>query len=433
MGLATVGRRHYEVGIIQTTPIPLTTNIQDRQYIVSLSIQTHDLVRTFAKHDETTHVFCLPVLLYYFNPSLTASLQAIIQAESKRQSALADLQAQIDSHVAELYGVPELDEGSIEQPSFEEGETSLASEEAGRDEQDDGEVPGANTILHPPSLIADLLSWCIGAAFGRWDVRYALHPESLPPLPGPFDPLPVCSPGMLVGSDGLPLSSSPDGYPLPVAWDGFLVDDPGHPRDIVAAVRGVLRLLWQEQAEAIEAEACQILNVSDLRTWLHDSKGFFAYHIKRYSKSRRKAPIYWLLQSAKGNYGIWLYYPRLNPGSLFRAGREYADAKLNLETDRLNDLQNGLAAAAGSARKIQERKIAVQTALVAEMKAFQKSLDAAALLELKPDLNDGVLLNIAPLHELVPWKEADRAWEELLRGKYEWSSIGKWLRQKGLV
>jgi glycosyltransferase involved in cell wall biosynthesis len=118
---------------------------------------------------------------------------------------------------------------------------------------------------------------------------------------------------------------------------------------------------------------------------------------------------------------------------LFRAGREFADAKLSLEMGRLKDLQAGLAAAVGSARKVQERKVAAQEALVAELKSFQKDLDAAALLELKPDLNDGVLLNIAPLYALVPWKEAERTWQELLRGKYEWSSISKWLRHKGLV
>ena len=45
----------------------------------------------------------------------------------------------------------------------------------------------------------------------------------------------------------------------------------------------------------------------------------------------------------------------------------------------------------------------------------------------------GFVLNIAPLHELVPWKDAKSYWEELLKGEYEWSSIGKQLRQKGLV
>jgi hypothetical protein len=56
-----------------------------------------------------------------------------------------------------------------------------------------------------------------------------------------------------------------------------------------------------------------------------------------------------------------------------------------------------------------------------------------ANLHLEPDLNDGVVLNIAPLWALVPWKEAKHYWEELLGSKYEWSSIGKQLREKGIV
>jgi len=35
--------------------------------------------------------------------------------------------------------------------------------------------------------------------------------------------------------------------------------------------------------------------------------------------------------------------------------------------------------------------------------------------------------------EPVPWKEAKGYWEELLEGKYEWSSMGKLLRKKCLV
>jgi hypothetical protein len=72
-------------------------------------------------------------------------------------------------------------------------------------------------------------------------------------------------------------------------------------------------------------------------------------------------------------------------------------------------------------------------AFLSELRDFEDKMRRAANLNLEPDLNDGVVLNIAPLCELVPWKEARNYWEELLKGKYEWSSIGKQLRQKGLV
>jgi hypothetical protein len=57
---------------------------------------------------------------------------------------------------------------------------------------------------------------------------------------------------------------------------------------------------------------------------------------------------------------------------------------------------------------------------------------AVADLHLEPDMNDGVVLNIAPLWELVPCKVAKQYWDELTAGKYERSAIGKQLREKGM-
>lgn len=420
----------YEVGIIQTTPIPLIDEAATSR-LAKLSLSALVLARTRVLSDETTHVFQLPVA---FQPdatklSLSKTIDLLSRHETDRQKNLASIQGEIDSFVASLYGVPKLVESAISMAENSEGE------EFEEVNDDDEEGPNEEISLNPKRLVSDLLMWCVGATFGRWDVRVAHDPSRLAPLPGPFDPLPVCSPGMLVGEDGLPLTS-PDSisdYPLPIAWDGVLVDDPGHPRDLVAAVRQVLKLLYQDHAEAIEQEACEILGVSDLRTYFRDPKQFFHFHIKRYSKSRRKAPIYWLLQSKKRNYAVWLYYPRLNPDLLFHAGREYVDAKLKLETTRLEELQANLSLYSGTSLKVKEKQIAQQKDLVSELKAFQKELDRVALLQLKPDLNDGVLLNIAPLCDLIPWKEPAKAWRELLSGKYEWSSIGGQLCSRGLV
>ena len=101
--------------------------------------------------------------------------------------------------------------------------------------------------------------------------------------------------------------------------------------------------------------------------------------------------------------------------------------------------------AAGKGAKKIAKEVEQQEALLGELRDFAEKLERAAKLNFgnpeklnsevvyDPDLNGGVVLNIAPLWELLPWKEAKNYWEELLEGKYEWSSMGKLLRKKGLV
>ncbi len=191
-------------------------------------------------------------------------------------------------------------------------------------------------------------------------------------------------------------------------------------------------LIWGDQAVTIESESCQILGYDSLRDWFRDpNKGFYNFHIKRYSKSRRKAPIYWLLQSAKRNYGLWLYYHGLSKDTYFLAGREFVDAKIKLEENHLEEMRQASATKSGSALKAHEKALSAQADLVEEIKTFGNALDTAALLELEPDLNDGVVLNIAPFREITPWKEAGNYWNELIKGKYTWSTISQQLLQKG--
>ena len=114
----------------------------------------------------------------------------------------------------------------------------------------------------------------------------------------------------------------------------ILVDDPGfngaqpHRDDIGRRVREVLDLLWKDKAHEIELEACNILGVSDLGEYLRKPAGFFADHLKRYSKSRRKAPIYWPLSTASCSYTIWIYYHHLTDQTLYSAVNKYLMPKI---------------------------------------------------------------------------------------------------------
>ena len=165
------------------------------------------------------------------------------------------------------------------------------------------------------------------------------------------------------------------------------------------------------------------------------SGGFWEEHVKRYTSCFRRAPTYWLLQSSKKNYALWIYYHRLDKDILFKALLNYVEPKVRKEESRLGELRSqktALEPAAKGAKKI-DKDIERQEGLLSELRDFEDKLRRAANLNLVPDLNDGVVLNIAPLRELVPWKEARSYWDDLMAGKYEWSSIGKQLREKGLV
>lgn len=453
----------FEVGLIQSIPLP-DFSVGNRESLAELCLRYIDTKRDFDRANEVSHTFHLPALLQMGDGTIGERLALWQSRVSDSQQKLARHRREIDDIAFQLYDIEGEDRQAIEESLSGGDDAILLAEKVDAIETEDSEETTA--ALDDSTLVADLLSYAVGCVFGRWDTRVALDPSLAPKLADPFAPLPVCSPGMLVGPEGLPaqrdgiaseewmrarpdtITPPPDGsvenlaipdseYPLAVDWDGILVDDPDHPDDVVRRVRGVLELLWGERADAVEGEACDLLGVKDLRAYFRTPRQFFEHHVKRHSKSRRKAPIYWLLQSPKRNYGLWLYYHRLDPDILFKALTNYVEPKIRLEESRLEDLEarRKNAGTAGREAKQAERAVAKQEELLADLREFRDRLDRAARLHLRPDLNDGVALNTAPLHELMPqpWKEAKGKWIELLAGKYDWSSIGKQLREKGMV
>ena len=224
---------------------------------------------------------------------------------------------------------------------------------------------------------------------------------------------------------GLPAHETPPGYPLRIAWPGILVDDPGHPEDVEGRVREVLEILWPDRADAIEQEAVSLLGVKSLRDYFRRPAGFFADHLKRYSKSRRQAPIYWPLSTASGSYTLWIYYPRLTDQTLHTAIADFLDPKLKtLERDITARRESvGLPLTSNAAATALGELVELRNEIV----ALRTELERVIALPWRPNLNDGVLIVASPLWRLFrlgKWqKDLKACWESLAAGEYDWAHL----------
>lgn len=467
----------YEAGVLLSAPMP----VLETETVASLAALGRALAenaRNKTLRDETSHHFIGVV------DDLTLTIREIAEDEVSRlentQLVQLEYEEQIEVLANKAYGLlpsdtEELDVSLNPIPmSYSRELTNEKAEEfqraysggrsqAYRDDEDNEALSGRGRFhaddivaasqlvrVHPKTLAqyrrnarlvreSDLhdtatkvLSYCVGVVAGRWRLQVDSVPtiteEEILPL---FLRLPLASPAMEGGKIATHITHRP------CMDSDIFADDPEHRDDLVRQIRGILEVMWKERAESIEKEACEVLGVRELRDYFRKpgKGGFWDDHISRYSKSRRKAPIYWLLQSAKKNYALWLYYHRLDKDLLFKALVNYVEPKIRLETSHLESLRSQKAAMGESGKEAKRiaKEVEKQEDFLSELRDFEDKLRRAANLHLEPDLNDGVVLNIAPLWELVPWKEAKKYWDELMDGQYEWSSIGKQLRQKGLV
>jgi len=424
----------FEAGLIQQTPVP-TLTVEEQSVLSSLARRAWSLKRSVDTHTETSHAFSVPALLQATGDTLTERTAAWADSVCGVQAELSTIQAEIDKRCFDLYGLEEADRRAMTD-GF--GSTSTGASEdsdADTDGEAESESDEAEDITADATrLTAELVSWAVGAALGRFDVRLATGDRPMPAEPEPFDPLLVCSPAMLTADDGLPLNAAPPGYPLTLPESGLLVDDPGHGRDISAAVRAVFDVVFGTDADARWHEAAALLDLKDgdLRTWF--GQDFFDHHLKRYSKSRRKAPIIWQLATPSSSYSVWLYAHRLTKDSFLQVQNDLVGQKLAHEERK----HLGLVQAAGPSPSANQRKeIAAQETLVEELRAMLDEVKRIAPLW-RPDLDDGIVLTMAPLWRLVPqhksWqKELKAAWDALCAGTYDWAHLAMHLWPERVV
>lgn len=197
--------------------------------------------------------------------------------------------------------------------------------------------------------------------------------------------------------------------------DGIMVLDKGHPDDLPSRVEDALSIMLGE------SDAKSVIHTidGDLRSFL-EKDFFIKWHIPQY----KKRPVYWLLQSAKKSYGIYVFHERMKADSIYSIQEKYINPKIVLEKSHLAEHKARLETLnEGKEKRNLEKDIDKLETCIDELIDFQAKVKAIADKGYDPDIDDGVILNMAPLYEIIPWTEPKKFWKELQDGKFDWAHM----------
>lgn len=381
---------NFQVGDIARIPIVDKPEESIKRSIDSLSSTLISLRRLDSTEDDTTYDFTAP--LPWANG---------LEVKKKREEEIARLEAELDDLVYDLYGISDEDRKLIEKELSEREETVEGGEEEEgsppKEEEETEEYP-----LTREELAFRWVSYAVGIVLGRFspgiegELGSAITEDEKGKKKHLFSP---------ETEQKLRTLTDPD---------GICVLDPGHQDDLPAKVEEALVLMLGEEGAK---EVTDILG-GDLRKYL--SRTFFKEHAKLY----RRRPCYWYLATEKKNYGFYLFCERVDADTLFKIKTNYLQAKLNLLKNRIQELRKKEESQEGREKRATAKEIEKQKALLAEVEDFQKKLDTVIDSGYDPHPDDGVLINLSPLRELVPWPkrgELEKTWRELASGSYDWS------------
>jgi len=374
--LGRTGYALYRNGALAKVPVPVLTDDQIKE-LNGLGLAAWSLRRQMDIFNETSHAFVipLPLLEKHYGFDLTDKL--------REYSAI---KKQIDDVALSCYGI---DEDEILQ--FKRMDVT---QEKSEEETDCNAFPIPCVLDAVAGKGEGLMSWAVGVAFGRFGLTPVIE-GAIDDAPKPIAPLPAISPAMM--------SDSQERF---AGHRGVLVDDAGCDGDLPTIVESVL-------------ERVDIPSPDDLRRWLQ--KDFFKQHLAQYSKSHRKAPIYWPLVTSSGRYTLWVYYPELDDQTLYTAVNDFLEPKLKSLDDLLNALR-----VKSSRTATEERELEKQQELQQELIELRDTILEIAP-NYKPNHDDGVQITAAPLWPLFrhkPWQKVLKdTWEKLEAGEYDWAHL----------
>jgi hypothetical protein len=266
------------------------------------------------------------------------------------------------------------------------------------------------------------LSLAIGVMFGRWSTGAQELVAHTPVTRDILDPLPLQSSSVCINGGYLAGRSLPaDSLTEATRQAGIFAIDHSACRDFDQSLSGILSGFLQADSDNLLAELANALFSPSVSTLFLESQGFFQYHLSRYTKGSRQAPIYWQLSAGTGACSVWLYYHRFTVDTIYRVLRDFVEPRIQqAERDQLEfESQGSLSVEA--ATQLHNAQILLQ-----DLRLLKSELDLVAPLW-NPNLNDGVIINHAILWRITPYtpwqKKCKECWDKLEKGDYDWAHL----------
>ncbi len=430
MSMEWLTRPNFLVGVINQSPYPeLPDELKEK--LSAETVKNHRWIEEVFGTDESSLYFRKPAI--NITESISEGInhyRAVLQTH--KQNHLQSLQ-NINQWVYQFFGITAHEQTQIRNIIYNR----------------QSRAEGLVFDIDIQQLAQGIVSWLVGCAFGRWDVRFAHQPELLPVKEDIFSPLPACSAAMLIGTDFLPATAenivsaawlaarktienknitidnqqiTASEYPIEVLWNGIAITDHSE-LDLYSRVHKIIVHIWGKNSDNAEYELCELLGVNSLKQYLVHHNHFFNHHLAQYTQNKRIAPIYLPLSTPSGSFTVWLYYPRLNANTLFAVINIVSSRIEQIETEMQN-LQTFVLQQ--DAQNINKKLSSMGEQLV-ELKQFKTHIEQINSLPYRPHHDDGVLITAAPLHKLFrhpKWSKATtQCWQQLQNGDFDWAHL----------
>ena len=390
---------HKYSGYVNLLPIPFKATT-DYKHIIDVSKEIITIKRFYFAFDETCLEFQLSLIKHCANLSIKEAIIAIqnkLIEDKKRFDFLVDFN---DNFWLEAAKATDKTREVVLDCRSKRPNENLISIDGLADNQ-----------LNENQIISfEILSNIIGVVFGRWEynIKKAYDFADI------FDSLPF--------KPQVYLEEVPENYEINIPKIGILVEDSNSVNSIFKFINDSIYKIWGSKGDIAINELCEIGQFRTIEDFISQPNGFFDYHYKRYTKSRREAPIYWPLSSSSGNYTIWLYYSKLNDQTLISIINNYLQPKIDEVVETIRQMSNNVNL---DNKGLKELKFLQD--FEHELEDMKKEIKSVASLPYKPNHDDGVLITAAPLYKLfrhAKWrKSTEECWKSLEIGEYDWAHL----------